>query len=170
MVDVLPNVVGDTGSVEATPIMPVGAFDVAVVPATAAGAYSAGDIMGALLEFAGVAQFAGQAVMITGVQVASKVAVNPALTLILFNADPSATTKTDNAAYSLNAADVFKVIAAVPLVSFYDHGTPNTWRTDGLAIVAKPVGTSLYGLLIDNTGVTLASATDLQVRVRGVAA
>lgn len=147
------------------------AFDVAVVPVTAAGAYSAGDILGALLTFDAVARDRGEPVVISGVIVSSKVAVAPALTLILFNADPTGTTKTDNAAYSLAAADAAKVVAVIPVTTLYDHGTPNTWQANGLGIVVQPGDTrALYGLLIDGTGVTLSSASDLQVRLRGVGA
>ncbi len=164
---------GSATDVSATAPIPVAGqyFDVTVAPTVTAGAYSAGDIMGALLTFSNVARAADEEIVITGVQVACKAAVAPALTLVLFNADPSSTTKTDNAAYSLNAADVFKVIAAIPLAPYiYDHGTPNTWNVDGLGIVASPVsaGRDIYGLLIDATGVTLTSTSDIQVRVRGV--
>lgn len=145
-------------------------FDIAVQPTVTAGAYSAGDIMGGLLTFSGVAPNPNTPLIVTGVQVASKVAVTPNLTLVLFNADPTNTTKTDNAAYSLNAADAFKVIAAIPVSTIYDHGTPNTWRAEGLGLVVQPVGTALYGLLIDGTGVTLSSTGDIQVRIRGVEA
>jgi hypothetical protein len=148
------------------------AFDVAVTPTVTNGAYSPGDIVGALLTFASVARVNDEAVLITGAQVVSKAAVTPSLTLILFNADPSSTTKTDNAAYSLNSADAFRVVAAIPLNGGWtDHGTPNSTRVDNLGIVAKPVsgGRDLYGLLIDGTGATLTSTGDIQVRLRGMA-
>ncbi|MGE0211817.1 MAG: hypothetical protein AB7S41_09000 [Parvibaculaceae bacterium] len=151
------------------------AFDVAVTPTVTNGAYGAGDIVGGLLTFANVARVNDEAVIITGVQVITKAAVTPTLTLILFNADPSSTTKTDNAAYSLNAADAFKVIKGIPITtlgSWTDHGTPNSISVDNLGIVAKPVsgGKDLYGLLIDGTGATLTSTSDIQVRLRGVGA
>lgn len=143
-------------------------FDVVVAPTVTAGAYSAGDIVGGLLTFDNVAQQPGQPVVITGAQVALKAAVVPALTLILFSADPTNTTKTDNAAYSLNAADTFKVLAAIPISTLYDHGTPNVYSADGLNLVAQPVARAIYGLLVDGTGVTLASTSDVQVRLRGI--
>lgn len=145
------------------------AFDAIVQPTVSAGAYSAGDIMGGLLTFQ-VARADGEGVIITGAQAMLKAAVTPALTLVLFSADPSATTKTDNAAYSLNAADAFKVIKSIPLSTLYDHGTPNSYSDDTLAIVVIPAaGTKvIYGLLIDATGVTLTSTSDLQVRLRGI--
>jgi hypothetical protein len=147
-----------------------GAFDVAVVPTVTNGAYSANDIVGGLLTFANVARVADEAFVITGLQIVCKAAVLPSYTLMLFNADPSSTTKTDNAAYSLAVADAFKLIAAIPLgIGWTDHGTPNSIRADNLGIVAKPVsgGRDIYGLLVDATGVTLTSTGDLQIRLRG---
>lgn len=150
-------------------------FDVAVTPTVTNGAYSAGDIMGALMTFSGVAPANDSGFIVTGAQVSIKAAVMPnPLTLILFNADPTNTTKTDNSAYSLNAADAFKVIATIPFqtlgVAHFDHGTPNTIRIDNLFIAALPVsGTDdIYALLIDGTGVTLTSTSDVQVRLRGI--
>jgi len=145
-------------------------FDVTQAPTVTNGAYSAGDIVGGLLTFGSVAQYDAQPLVVTGVQIISKAAVTPAWTLILFSADPSSTTKTDNAAYSLNTADAFKVVATIPVTTIYDHGTPNSWRAEGLGIVVAPTARALYGLLIDGTGVTLTSTGDIQVRVRGLGA
>lgn len=148
-------------------------FSVAVAPTVTAGAYSAGDIMGGLLEFDLVAPGNDMPFILQEVQIALKSAVSPALLLVLLSADPSGTTKTDNAAYSLAAADVFKVVASLPINTLggylTDHGTPNTIRLGNLAIPMLPAaGTrKIYGLLVDLTGVTLASTSDLQVRLSG---
>lgn len=142
-------------------------FDVAVAPTVTNGAYSGGDIIGGLLTFR--TGWSGT-LIINEVQVAIKAAVTPALTLVLFNADPTGTTKTDNAAYSLAAGDVFKVRAAVAVSTLYDHGTPNTYRSGAVNLVMNPDGDIVYGLLIDATGVTLTSTSDVQVRISGVPA
>lgn len=145
-------------------------FDVAVTPTVTNGSYSANDIMGGLLTFANCARIADEPVIITGAQVACKADVNIAPTLVLFNADPSSTTKTDNAAYSLNAADGFKVIKVLTGFVRTDHGTPNTFSLDNIGLVAAPASSSrtIYGLLIDTSGVTLGSTSDVQVRLRGI--
>lgn len=148
------------------------ALDVAVAPTVTAGAYSAGDIMGGLLTFP-LGGLPDNPVLIAGVQVICKAAVAPALTLHIFNADPAATTKTDNAAYSLNAADAFKLVKSIVLpTTWNDHGTPNSVSSENLGLVAAPAagGSALYGLLVDGTGVTLVATTDIQVRLRGVGA
>lgn len=144
-------------------------FDVTVTPTVTSGAYSAGDIMGALMTFPTGKN--GSAI-INDISVMIKAAVTPSLTFILLTADPSATTKTDNAAYSLNAADAFKVRKAIPISTLYDHGTPNEYSSGPINIVATPAAgdDKLYGLLIDGTGVTLTSTSDIQVRMTGIPA
>ena len=147
------------------------AFDEVVAPTVTDGAYSAGDIMGGLLTF-NVSKIAENPVLITGVQVVCKAALEPNLRLILFSADPDSTTQTNNAAYSLNADDAFKVISVIDLSgeTWSDHGTPNTIEKTNLGIVADLVSEtgSIYALLIDDTGVTLTSTSDIQVRLRGL--
>lgn len=159
-----------------TALGPLGySFDVVVTPTVTNGPYSAGDIMGALMTF-NVARANDKGIILQEIQIALKAAVTPSFLLVVFNADPSSTTKTDNAAYSLNAADTFKVRAAIPINALggylTDHGTPNTIRLGNLAIPMKPEsgGTNVYVLLIDLTGVTLTSTGDIQVRLSGVGA
>lgn len=144
------------------------AFDIKVVPTVTNGAYSAGDIMGGLLTFA-TGLSAEKKILLNRVLIAIKAAVTPALTLHIFDADPSSTTKTDNAAYSLNAGDVFKLIASYPVTAtVVDHGTPNTYVIEDINDVMP--GPTFYGLLVDGTGVTLTSTGDVQLRASGVSA
>lgn len=144
-------------------------FDYVVAPTVTSGAYSAGDIVGGLLTFdTGILN---TSVIVNEVSVMLKAAVTPSLNLVLLTADPSSTTKTDNAAYSLNAADAFKVRKTIPVNTLYDHGTPNEYSSGGINIVVNPTsGGLLYGLLIDGTGVTLTSTSDVQVRLSGISA
>lgn len=149
-------------------------FSVTLTPTVTNGAYSAGDIMGGLLTFANVAQAIDKPFVLQEVQFGFKAAVTPSLLIVFLEADPTGTTQTDNAVYSLAAADTFKVVAALPVNSLggylTDHGTPNTIRLGNLGIPMKPVsGTrNILALLVDLTGVTLTSTADLRVRVGGV--
>lgn len=144
-------------------------FDLTLTPTVTNGAYSAGDIVGALLTFA-VASENAQPVMIDGIQITLKAAVQPNLRIVLLNADPTSTTKTDNAAYSINAADAYKIVRTINLGGAYNtHGTPKEISIDnlGMAYVPGASDTNLYALVVDDTGVTLTSTSDMQVRVRG---
>ena len=131
--------------------------------------------MGGLLTFPFIGRVLSEPVVITGVQVTLKAAVTPSLQLCLFDSVLSgSTTVTDNAAYSLAVADAFKLVAAIPVNALggylTDHGTPNSYTVNNLGIVCAPAddSQSLYGLLVDLTGVTLTSTSDVQVRLRGV--
>lgn len=167
---------GATGA-SVVPVLTEGwGFQVALAPTVTNGAYSAGDIMGALLEFDLATQANDKPVILQEIQFALKSAVTPSFLMVFFSADPTSTTKTDNAAYSLNVADAFKVVASLPINALggylTDHGTPNTIRLGNLAIPIKPVsGTrKLMALLVDLTGVTLTSTSDLQIIVKGIGA
>lgn len=150
-------------------------FDVTAQPVVTAGAYSAGDIVGGLMTFE-VAEYPDSPVIITGIEVAIKVAVTSSLKLVLFAAKPFNTSTGDNAAYSLSALDVFKVITVVDLsastVLATDHGTPNTYSAHNLNIVCRPERDKrcVHALLIDGTGWTLTGTADIQVRLRGLGA
>ena len=112
-------------------------FDLVVTPTVTAGAYTAGDIMGALLTFkVGVRN----TVIVNEATVMIKAAVTPTLNLVLLEGNPSNTTTTDNAAYSLNAADAFKVRKTIPVTTLYDHGTPNEYSSGGINLVVVPGG------------------------------
>lgn len=144
-------------------------FDVIQQPTVTAGAYTAGDIMGALLTFkVGVRN----TVIVNEATVMIKAAVTPTLNLVLLEGNPSNTTTTDNAAYSLNAADAFKVRKTIPLATLYDHGTPNEYSSGQVNVVMNPTPDTdfIYGLLIDGSGVTLTSTSDVQVRLTGIPA
>lgn len=145
------------------------AFDITVTPTVTSGAYSAGDIVGALMTFNTGIGF-NRRLIINEISVMVKAAVTSSLNAVLLNADPTSTTKTDNAAYSLNAADAFKVRKTVPVTALYDHGTPNEYSSGAVNIVMAPVADtgSFYLLLIDGTGWTLTSTSDIQVRVTGI--
>lgn len=144
-------------------------FDVVVTPTVTNGAYSAGDIVGGLIEVA-AARVANGKVTLQSVQISLKAAVTPSLKVIILSADPTdgPTTTTDNAAYSLNAADVFKVQAVVTGFALTDHGTPNTYEIHSLnRILTCDASSKFYALIVDATGITLTSTSDLQIRFTG---
>lgn len=148
------------------------AFEATLAPTVTNGAYSANDIVGGLLTFSNVARAADELFMVTGVSVICKAAVLPTWTLILANANFGGSTVTDNAALNIVAADALTIRKNLPVANLYDLGTPNMWSVDGLGIVMAPAsGTrNIFGLLVDGTGVTLTSTSDIQITLRGVGA
>lgn len=150
------------------------AFDELVSPAVTNGAYSAGDVIGGFLQV-DVAEEVDRPVLILGCQVIFKAAVQPNLRAILFGIIP-ASLLADNAAYSLSGADalcVRKSLSSVNLgASYTSHGTPKSISLAPAPFVMKPIsGTKKVGLyIVDDTGVTLTSTSDMQVRLSGLGA
>lgn len=147
-------------------------FDIAKSPLVTAGAYAAGEVMGGLMEFE-VAAENGKSVLITGVQVIFKAAVQPALRAVFFNAAPTA--MLDNAAYALAAGDAFKARRTLTSTlhgeGYVSHGTPKSISLTPPSpfVMAPYAGLKTIGLcLVDDTGVTLTSTGDLQVRISGL--
>ncbi len=77
---------------------------------------------------------------------------------------------TDKTAYSLLAADAFHQRHAYAIGTFVTHGTPKSFGLVNLSLPVKCGENSknIYVLVVDDTGVTLTSTSDLLVRVRGV--
>jgi hypothetical protein len=150
-------------------------FDVVDGPTTTNGAYSAGDVIGGYRTVS-LARANDEPVMITAVQVVFKAAVQPNIRVVLFGATPGSTLA-DNAAYSLSAADSLTVrrsLSSLVLGAAYTtHGTPKSISLVPPApIVMSPIsgGQTIGYYLIDDTGVTLTSTTDVQVRFAGLGA
>lgn len=144
-------------------------IDYAQALTTTNGAYTANDIVGGLLTFP-VGNGSPCIVMVTGVQVGIKAAVTSTLTLLLFDSVPTnGGSVADNAALALAAGDVIKLAKAIPVATLFDCGTPNAYSADALNVPIRPAdGVNLYGLLIDGTGFTLTSTSDVTVRLRGI--
>ena len=140
-------------------------FDAKVIPAVTAGAYSAGDVVGGLLTFPVAEKGDGKVVVIEGAIVTLKAAITSTLTLHLFDEAPD--TIADNGAYSIGASHIHKLIASITFNAVVDHGTPNSYQTAALSIPVAPVNGNIYGYLVDATGFTPASTSDVQVRLRG---
>lgn len=135
------------------------------VPTTAAGAYAAGDVVGTLMTITSAALVSGGSGVIENIVINDKANVISNLDLVLFSANPSASTFTDNAAYTVNAADWDKIMAAANIDNVYAAAGNRTCQycpPAGIPFVA--VGSAnIYAVLVCRTAFTLASATDLKL-------
>jgi hypothetical protein len=129
-------------------------------------AYSTGDVIGTKLTFAAAVLAAGGSGLVQAVQINCKSAQTGAVDLILFNADPSASTFTDNAALAVNAADFDKVIGVVHIADWTNLGTPSVAQAGNLAVPFSLVATSLFGVLVARSTPTLGSTSDITVGLR----
>lgn len=146
-------------------------FAVTSAPATTNGAYSAGDVIGAYSTVT-LSAINDAPVLITGVQVTLKAALSPNIRVVLFGATPAATLA-DNAAFTLSAADsltVRKTLSSLVLgATWFTFGTPKSMYLADRPFVINPIsGTKTIGFyVIDDTGVTLTSTSDMQVTFFG---
>lgn len=127
--------------------------------------YADGDVIGGKMTIAAAARSAGGSGAVVWGQVYSLVDIGASIPIrvVLFNSDPSNSTFTENAALSVHADDLSKIVGVLNLDQRLDLGTPVILHT------AQPVnipfvlasGTSLYGVAVAGGAINLASAADL---------
>lgn len=134
---------------------------VTVVPTLSASPdYSDGDVMGGVLTIT-LPKFSGPRIL-TSVSILSKVDLSVTVDLLLLNANPSASTTTDNGALSLHADDYDKVFDLVQFADsgWVDLGTPEIQVERDINLVVVP---PFYGLLVARGTINLGSASDFTV-------
>lgn len=128
-------------------------------------AYAAGDSIGGKITLTGALRAAGKGVVLTDIVILDRAAQSPTGTIILFNADPTAATITDNAAFVFSTDDL-KVIAAIP-VAAADYVTINSKAVASIAPPPRTLtaasGTALYAAFVTTSTPTFAASTNLQV-------
>lgn len=138
-----------------------------VTPTVQAAAYAAGASVGGLLTFAGAARTAGGTGLAQSATCTFTSGVIPSLDLVLFNATPGGGTITDRVAVAIANADLAKVVGALHLTDSVLLGASAPSLVQGQTAALPfdlPAGaTTLYGVLICRTAVTLTSTTDALV-------
>lgn len=139
---------------------------VAVSPAVTAGAYSAGNIMGGIMSFAGLLDAVRFAGILQSITVKFKgTAVTGNVTLSLFKALPSGTYG-DKTAGTWAAADMALMIGAYQLnAPASPLGAMTIYNLDGIGKAVQGASQSLYGILTVAGIITPASASDLTVEI-----
>lgn len=116
----------------------------------AGGAYSAGDTIGVRFAVAAIRKEAGSAI-IRSISVRDLDKQNSVLKIILFDADPTGTTFTDNAALDLADADITKVIGVIP-VAAADYTSLNDNSVGHVGNLNIPIqvssGASIYAVVV----------------------
>lgn len=129
-------------------------------------AYSAGDAVGGKLTFASATRISAYSGTVTSVSIVDQNKQAAVMDLILFNADPSGTTFTDNSALDIADADMTKIFARIPLVDwcgFNDNGACVMNNLNIPFVLAS--GSSIYGSLITRGTPTFAATSDIIVNV-----
>lgn len=135
---------------------------------TASSAYTSGNAVGGKGTCTGMARNTGQGGIIQTAVVRDKAGQNVPYDLILFDADPSATTITDKSAAALNTADLAKVIGVIqfPGVVLGAASTMGVATAAGQGLAYKiSTGTTLYFMLVVRGAPTYASTSDVTLSI-----
>ncbi|MCW1839431.1 hypothetical protein [Prosthecomicrobium hirschii] len=135
----------------------------ASLPATSTSAYASGDVLGAKMQLAGAIRVPAGSGFLQDLTVAMKTnALTAALDAVLFRADPSGSTFTDNAALSVVAADLDKVIGVINLTKITSLGGGTLYEANQLARSIKLAsGQDIWMVLVWRGAPTLGSVADI---------
>ncbi len=145
-------------------------YQVSATPTiSAASIYASGDAVGGLMTFSNALIPYSKSGLLQSIVISDLAKQSGALSLILFKANPSATTFTDNAALDIDDSDIAKVIGAIPIAAA-DYVALNdsafaTVRNVGLGLSVDSEVSTLYGALITTGTPTYAAVSDLTVNL-----
>lgn len=149
-------------------------ISVSTTPTVQNAAYSSGNAIGGLQTIAFFRTVTQPSGILNNIRVASQGGSTAAMTLYIFNANPSASTCTDKVAFVLNSADVSKLIATTPPVltpAVVGVGTTVTMASQQLPVSVKNTDSTatinLYVCAV-TAGYTPASTSDLVFKFAGI--
>ena len=132
--------------------------------------YAAGELIGAKLTFTNACRFAspqdpGSGLVISCV-ITDAAKQDVPLDLVLFDADPTNTTFTDQAAFAIDDADLGKVIGVVNVVTWHDFSNNSVGTAFNLTIPFQ-IGTArnLFGALVSRGAPDFVATDDINVRL-----
>lgn len=127
--------------------------------------YAAGDTVGGKITLSNAVRVSGGASLLYSIHILDRSNQKPTGNILIFNADPSAATTTDNAAFVYSTDDL-KQVARVP-VTAVDYNTVNSKATADLSNLGRVVkaasGTSLYAVFVADGAPDFVAGTDLQI-------
>lgn len=131
-------------------------------PTVTAGAYTAGDAVGGLLEFHNAARIAGTGGVIKDMLIIDDAGQDAEMELWLFNS--TFTAMVDNAPWAPSEADLRKQIAIISTTdgAWFAAGTPSVARVE-VSQSYDLIGTSMYGQLVTRGTPTFAATDDVTV-------
>lgn len=128
-------------------------------------AYTAGDSIGGKFTLTGALRVSGGSGYLQSIMILDRANQKPAGTILIYNADPTNATLTDNSALS-NSTDDQKIIASIP-VAASDYTTISSKAYANLSSLGRGVkaasGTTLYASFVTTSTPTFAATTDLQL-------
>jgi hypothetical protein len=127
-------------------------------------AYEAGDCVGGKITLTDAMRVSGGSGVLQSITVIDVSATKPALELLIFNADPTAATLTDQAAVALST-DISKVIHRIPIYTS-DYTTVASVSIADITVnkVVEAVGSdNLYAVIVATGAHDFVAATDLKM-------
>lgn len=127
-------------------------------------AYGTADCVGGVMTVASVARANGKTGYVTYVEVISKTTIASTIDVFIFNANPTASTTTDNAMFVLNSADIGKLCGVAQI---------DVWVAAGGAVVGVcecrvplhgQTGSDFYAVAVVRGTETLATTSDIIVK------
>lgn len=131
-----------------------------------AGSNAAPVVIGGLLLFDGAARAANGSGLVQSTRVTFASGSAPSLDVVLFNANPTASTVTDHANLAVVAADLGKVFAVLHVNDCTPLGaaSPSVCQAGQQAVpFVLPAGQAIYAAVVARSSVTLGSTTDMGV-------
>lgn len=155
---------------QAVPIQNQGIAVVLTPVLTVAGAYQAGDCLGALIALTNIATANGKSIYIINSVLADKAEQTFTATLLIFNANPTGTTFTDNSAMNVVDADMAKVIGAIPFTTLKDIGGGKISIGDTSPVKITPASDSrsLWAAVIIDSGTPTFAAGDVVITIEPI--
>jgi len=131
-----------------------------------AAAYATGDVIGGKIAIPNAVSRDGGSGLLKSVLLCSKADLAVNMDLVLFSADPAASTFTENGAVAIDVTDVAKVLGAIQLATRFDLGTPvvvGAYNVD-MIVQAAATSRSLFACLIARGAYTPAATADVILR------
>lgn len=136
---------------------------ISITPTVSTSAYSIGDCIGGKQTLTDAARLSGGTTVLYSLNIIDKSNQKPEFTILFFNADPSAATITDNAAFAWST-DIAKYVGMVS-VTADDYKTIDSKaiaRPDVSGLEMKASGSAnLYAVVVADAVDTLVSTSDL---------
>lgn len=141
---------------------------VTAAPTVSTSAYATGDNVGGKVTLTDVCRSSMGSGLIQSVVITSKSLQTATFDVIFFNADPSGTTATDNAAQDIADADLSKVVGVAQCSTVVGLSGASIHQALNLAMpfALSNNATTLYALMVVRGTPTLGSTSDIGLSVR----
>ncbi len=140
---------------------------VSVTPTADTSIYASGDVIGGLMTFSNAVGYQSTTGIVTSATVSDKNSTASDLELWVFSSNPSASTFTDQAAFTIADADITKVISVISLgsTSRFDAASNGVKYLGSISCPVSTTSKTLYAVLVSRGTPTFATSSDVTVKL-----